>query len=60
MFCFLATVLKANQCRQRRIANGEHPHLKIREGDTVVFPANLGNTISVVNTIDRLMMQALR
>ena len=45
-----------------RIANGEHPHLKIREGDTVVFSANPipGNTISVVNTIDRLMMQGAK
>lgn len=42
-----------------RIANKEHPHIKIREGDTVVFSANPipGNTIAVVNTIDKLMMQ---
>lgn len=42
-----------------RISKGEHPHLKIRSGDTVVFSANPipGNTIAVVNTIDRLMMQ---
>ncbi len=42
-----------------RIANREHPHIKIREGDTVVFSANPipGNTIAVVNTIDKLMMQ---
>ncbi len=42
-----------------RISKGEHPHLKIRPGDTVVFSANPipGNTIAVVNTIDRLMMQ---
>jgi len=41
-----------------RISRGEHPHLKIRPGDTVVFSANPipGNTIAVVNTIDRLMM----
>ncbi len=45
-----------------RIANGEHPHLKIREGDTVVFSANPipGNTIAVVKTIDRLMMQGAK
>ncbi|GCL39260.1 RNA-metabolising metallo-beta-lactamase [Sphaerospermopsis reniformis] len=42
-----------------RIANKEHPHIKIREGDTVVFSANPipGNTIAVVNTIDKLMIQ---
>ncbi|ERN43162.1 putative hydrolase of the metallo-beta-lactamase superfamily [Rubidibacter lacunae KORDI 51-2] len=42
-----------------RISRGEHQHIKIREGDTVVFSANPipGNTIAVVNTIDRLMMQ---
>ncbi len=42
-----------------RIANKEHPHVRIREGDTVVFSANPipGNTIAVVNVIDKLMMQ---
>ncbi|PHJ62257.1 ribonuclease J [Nostoc linckia z18] len=42
-----------------RIANKEHPHIKIRQGDTVVFSANPipGNTIAVVNTIDKLMIQ---
>ncbi|AFY40520.1 Ribocuclease J [[Leptolyngbya] sp. PCC 7376] len=41
-----------------RISKGEHRHIKIKEGDTVVFSANPipGNTIAVVNTIDRLMM----
>ena len=45
-----------------RISKGEHPHLKIRKGDTVVFSANPipGNTIAVVNTIDRLMMQGAK
>ena len=41
-----------------RISKGEHRQIKIQEGDTVVFSANPipGNTIAVVNTIDRLMM----
>jgi ribonuclease J len=41
-----------------RIARDEHPQVKINPGDTVVFSANPipGNTIAVVNTIDRLMM----
>jgi ribonuclease J len=42
-----------------RIARKEHPHIRIRQGDTVVFSANPipGNTIAVVNVIDKLMMQ---
>jgi len=42
-----------------RISQREHPHIRIQQGDTVIFSANPipGNTISVVNTIDRLMMQ---
>lgn len=42
-----------------RISKGEHRQVKIRKGDTVIFSANPipGNTIAVVNTIDRLMMQ---
>ncbi|WP_299415115.1 ribonuclease J [Acaryochloris sp. IP29b_bin.148] len=42
-----------------RIARKEHRQIQIRQGDTVVFSANPipGNTISVVNTIDQLMMQ---
>jgi len=45
-----------------RISRGEHSQLRIREGDTVVFSANPipGNTIAVVNTIDRLMMQGAK
>ena len=42
-----------------QIANKEHKQLSIRKGDTVIFSANPipGNTIAVVNTIDKLMMQ---
>jgi ribonuclease J len=42
-----------------RISKGEHRHVKVKQGDTIVFSANPipGNTIAVVNTIDRLMMQ---
>ncbi len=42
-----------------RIARGEHQQVKVHEGDTIIFSANPipGNTISVVNVIDMLMMQ---
>ena len=42
-----------------RISKGEHRHIRVKQGDTIVFSANPipGNTIAVVNTIDRLMMQ---
>ncbi|MEO1299049.1 MAG: ribonuclease J, partial [Cyanobacteria bacterium J06636_16] len=45
-----------------RIANKSHRDIKVREGDTVVFSANPipGNTIAVVNTIDKLMMQGAK
>ncbi|MBF2035164.1 MAG: ribonuclease J [Leptolyngbyaceae cyanobacterium T60_A2020_046] len=45
-----------------RIANGCHRQIKVREGDTVVFSANPipGNTIAVVNTIDKLMVQGAK
>ncbi|MEN9220812.1 MAG: ribonuclease J [Thermostichus sp. BF3_bins_97] len=40
-----------------RIANGEHPQLQIKPGDTVVWSANPipGNTIPVSRVIDKLM-----
>lgn len=42
-----------------RISRKEHRQIKVREGDTIVFSANPipGNTLAVVDTIDRLMMQ---
>lgn len=42
-----------------RIANGEHPQVQIKQGDTVIFSANPipGNTIPVVRVIDKLMAQ---
>ncbi|MGK7957518.1 MAG: ribonuclease J [Crocosphaera sp.] len=45
-----------------RISRGAHRHIKVRSGDTIVFSANPipGNTIGVVNTIDRLMMQGAK
>jgi ribonuclease J len=45
-----------------RIANQSHKQMKIRPGDTVMFSANPipGNTIAVVNTIDKLMMQGAK
>jgi ribonuclease J len=45
-----------------RIANSSHRQIKVKSGDTVVFSANPipGNTISVVNTIDKLMMQGAK
>lgn len=45
-----------------RIANGEHRQIRVRQGDTVVFSANPipGNTIAVVNTIDKLMIKGAK
>ncbi|MDV3349424.1 ribonuclease J [Leptothoe sp. ISB3NOV94-8A] len=42
-----------------RISNGSHRQIRVRSGDTIIFSANPipGNTIAVVNTIDRLMAQ---
>ncbi len=40
-----------------RISRGEHQHVQVKTSDTIIFSASPipGNTISVVNTIDRLM-----
>ena len=40
-----------------RISRGDHQHVRLKTTDTVIFSASPipGNTISVVNTIDRLM-----
>jgi ribonuclease J len=45
-----------------RIANQDHRQVKLKQGDTVVFSANPipGNTIAVVNTIDKIMMQGAK
>ncbi|HIK45847.1 MAG TPA: RNase J family beta-CASP ribonuclease, partial [Leptolyngbyaceae cyanobacterium M65_K2018_010] len=45
-----------------RIADDSHRQIRIKAGDTVVFSANPipGNTIAVVNTIDKLMMRGAR
>jgi ribonuclease J len=45
-----------------RISKGEHRQIRVKPGDTIVFSANPipGNTIAVVNTIDRLMMQGAK
>ncbi|MGF1566814.1 MAG: ribonuclease J [Nodosilinea sp.] len=45
-----------------RIAEDSHRQIRIKPGDTVVFSANPipGNTIPVVNTIDRLMMRGAK
>ena len=45
-----------------RIANRSHRQIRIQKGDTVIFSSNPipGNTVSVVNTIDKLMMQGAR
>ncbi|GAB4232125.1 MAG: ribonuclease J [Stanieria sp.] len=45
-----------------RISRKDHRHIRVKRGDTIVFSANPipGNTIAVVNTIDRLMMQGAK
>ncbi len=45
-----------------RISKGEHGQIRVKQGDTIIFSANPipGNTIGVVNTIDRLMMQGAK
>ncbi|MEL6779324.1 MAG: ribonuclease J, partial [Cyanobacteria bacterium J06597_16] len=45
-----------------RIANRSHRQIRIQKGDTVIFSSNPipGNTIGVVNTIDKLMQQGAR
>jgi ribonuclease J len=45
-----------------RISRGEHPQVQVKGSDTIIFSASPipGNTISVVNTIDRLMMLGAR
>lgn len=45
-----------------RISKGEHHKIKIRPNDTVVLSAHPipGNTIAVVNMVDRLMMQGAK
>ncbi|MBP0018635.1 MAG: RNase J family beta-CASP ribonuclease [Cyanobacteria bacterium SBLK] len=45
-----------------RISHDSHPHIRIKEGDTVVFSANPipGNTLAVVGTIDRLMIRGAK
>jgi ribonuclease J len=51
-----------NLAAMTRISRGEHRQVRVREGDTIIFSANPipGNTIGVVNTIDRLMMQGAK
>jgi ribonuclease J len=41
-----------------RISRGDHPQVKVKSSDTIIFSASPipGNTISVVNTIDKLMI----
>ncbi|NJL02752.1 MAG: ribonuclease J [Spirulinaceae cyanobacterium RM2_2_10] len=45
-----------------RISNDSHRQVQIKPGDTVVFSANPipGNTLAVVDTIDRLMMRGAK
>lgn len=45
-----------------RIADDSHRQIRVKQGDTVIFSANPipGNTIAVVNTIDKLMMRGAK
>jgi len=45
-----------------RISQDSHQQIRIKPGDTVVFSANPipGNTLAVVDTIDRLMMRGAK
>lgn len=45
-----------------RISRAEHPQVQVKSTDTIIFSASPipGNTISVVNTIDRLMMMGAK
>jgi ribonuclease J len=45
-----------------RISRSEHPQVQVKSSDTIIFSASPipGNTISVVNTIDRLMMMGAK
>ena len=45
-----------------RISRSDHPQVQVKPTDTIIFSASPipGNTISVVNTIDRLMMMGAK
>ena len=54
--------MTGSQCEplaaRSRISRGDHPQVKVKTTGTIIFSASPipGNTISVVNTIDKLMM----
>ncbi|HSX14440.1 MAG TPA: ribonuclease J [Candidatus Saccharimonadales bacterium] len=45
-----------------RMATGDHPHVKIKPGDTVVMSSSIipGNEVSIVNTVDGLLREGAR